>query len=79
MLQQIRHLEEQLLRPDVRKSASDVEALLAEEFIEFGSSGRMFNRQRMIESLKTEPAWLRYRIQRNLPLTIVHEEYRSVV
>jgi hypothetical protein len=52
----LRQLEERLLRPDVRKSAEEVTGLLADEFIEFGSSGRVFNKQQMIESLQHEPA-----------------------
>ena len=35
-------LEEDLLKPEVRKSADRVGRLLADEFIEFGSSGRVF-------------------------------------
>ncbi|MEH2139230.1 nuclear transport factor 2 family protein [Nostoc sp.] len=51
----LRELEERLLQPDVRKSAKDVMDLLADEFIEFGSSGRVFNKQQIIESLQNEP------------------------
>lgn len=47
--------EERLLQPDVRKSAKDVMDLLADEFIEFGSSGRVFNKQQIINSLQNEP------------------------
>ncbi|MDZ8068599.1 MAG: DUF4440 domain-containing protein [Nostoc sp. DedQUE08] len=49
-----RELEERLLQPDVRKSATDIMDLLADEFIEFGSSGRVFNKQQIIESLQNE-------------------------
>lgn len=37
----LRALEEALLQPDVRKS-EELVALLADEFIEFGSSGRVY-------------------------------------
>jgi hypothetical protein len=47
-------LEEQLIYPATRKSAAEIVKLLADEFIEFGSSGRIFNKQQVIESLKTE-------------------------
>jgi hypothetical protein len=57
----LRQLEERLLQPDVRKSAQDVADLLAEEFIEFGSSGHIFNKQQIIEGLQHEPT-----IQRSL-------------
>ncbi|OYE03731.1 nuclear transport factor 2 family protein [Nostoc sp. 'Peltigera membranacea cyanobiont' 232] len=51
----LRELEERLLQADVRKSAKDVMDLLADEFIEFGSSGRVFNKQQIIDSLQNEP------------------------
>ncbi len=51
----LRHLEERLLQPDVRKAAEEVAELLAEEFIEFGSSGRIFHREQIIEGLQSEP------------------------
>ena len=38
----LRTLEERLLQPDVRRSAQAVASLLADEFVEFGSSGRVF-------------------------------------
>ena len=48
----LRQLEERLLQPDVRKSPDAVGELLADEFVEFGSSGRVFNKQQIIESLQ---------------------------
>ena len=48
----LRQLEERLLQPDVRKSPEAVGELLADEFVEFGSSGRVFNKQEIIESLQ---------------------------
>jgi len=50
----LRQLEERLLQPDVRRSATDVAELLADEFIEFGSSGRIFTKQQIIEILRQE-------------------------
>lgn len=49
----LRSLEEQLLQPEIRKSerAGD---LLADEFIEFGSSGRIFDKRSTIASLQQE-------------------------
>jgi hypothetical protein len=52
--QHLRQLEEQLLRPEVRGSTEKVSALLADEFIEFGSSGRVFDRQQIIAALRAE-------------------------
>ena len=44
-----------MLQPDVRKSVKDVALLLADDFVEFGSSGRVYNKQQIIESLQQEP------------------------
>jgi hypothetical protein len=49
----LRILEESLLQPDVRKSAELV-ALLAEEFIEFGSSGRTYTKADLVTVLQAE-------------------------
>jgi hypothetical protein len=51
----LRQLEEHLLQPNVRKSAEEVSELLADEFMEFGSSGRIFDKRHIIESLRIEP------------------------
>jgi hypothetical protein len=51
----LRQLEERLLQPNVRKSAEEVPELLASEFIEFGSSGRIFDKEQIIASLQMEP------------------------
>jgi hypothetical protein len=55
----LRHLEERLLQPDMRKAAEEVAELLTEDFIEFGSSGRIFHREELIESLQSEPTMQR--------------------
>lgn len=49
----LRQLEEALLQPDVRKSAR-VSELLADEFVEFGSSGRTFDKNQIIATLTEE-------------------------
>jgi hypothetical protein len=46
--------EEALLNPAVRKDRSQVEKFLAEDFVEFGSSGRVWTRAGVIELLATE-------------------------
>jgi len=50
----LRGLEEALLKPEVRRSADQVGRLLADDFIEFGSSGRVFDKAQVIEALKQE-------------------------
>lgn len=54
MTENLRELEEQLLRPDVRHSREQVAALLADEFREFGSSGRIYDKQQILEELEDE-------------------------
>ncbi|SFN06564.1 hypothetical protein SAMN05192571_11434 [Pleomorphomonas diazotrophica] len=51
-----RVLELKLHRPEVRRSPDAVRALLADEFIEFGSSGRIYDKASIIEALAGEPA-----------------------
>jgi len=47
-------LEQRLMRPSVRASPDQVAKLLADEFIEFGSSCRVYGRQQIIELLQQE-------------------------
>src|SRR5260370_37284070 len=50
----LRELEERLLQPSVRAAADQVVMLLADEFIEFDSSGRVYNKQQIVELLQQE-------------------------
>lgn len=77
----LRTLEEELLQPDVRKTATRLDALLAEGFIEFGSSGRVFDKQSIIDSLRSEsPVRLSLTDFKALPLGpgVVLTTYRGV-
>jgi hypothetical protein len=77
----LRELEERLLQPALRKSAQVVADLLADEFIEFGSSGRVFNKQQIIENLQNEPATQRAIVEFNtsvLAAGVVLVTYRVV-
>jgi hypothetical protein len=49
----LRGLEELLLQPDVRKSGR-VSELLADGFVEFGSSGRIFSKAQIVAALRAE-------------------------
>lgn len=51
----LRKLEERLLGSEIRRSADDVGELLADDFMEFGSSGRVFNKAQIIAALIREP------------------------
>jgi hypothetical protein len=50
----LQQLEEYLLQPLARKSSQEVSRLLADEFIEFGSSGRIYNKQQTLAALQHE-------------------------
>lgn len=54
---QFRELEESHLRPEIRSSPEALGALLAEDFIEFGSSGRIYDRHAILEALSGEDAF----------------------
>jgi hypothetical protein len=49
-----RRMEERLLHPEVRSSGDELSRLLADDFIEFGSSGAIYNKQQIISSLARE-------------------------
>ena len=50
----LRALEERLLDPAVRADPAQVRALLSPEFIEFGASGRVFDRDAIVATLAAE-------------------------
>jgi hypothetical protein len=52
--QYLRFQEERLIEPATRASPEIIDALLAPEFIEFGSSGRVFDKRQTLESLNDE-------------------------
>ena len=54
--QELKDLEESHLRFDVRSSAESMGALLADEFIEFGSSGRILDRTAVLASISGNAA-----------------------
>ena len=53
LARQLRELEELLLVPDVRKSKRLIE-LLADDFVEFGSSGRVYSKTDVVAVLQAE-------------------------
>jgi hypothetical protein len=48
------HQEKRLLQQETRKSVKEINSMLADTFFEIGSSGRVFNKQQIIEGLQTE-------------------------
>jgi hypothetical protein len=47
-------LENRLLQPEVRHSRAELEKLLAEEFVEFGSTGRVYDLKSIADELSKE-------------------------
>ena len=54
LFEHIMSLEEKLLEPLVRQSRSNLDELLADEFIEFSSSGLTLNKKQIINALSEE-------------------------
>lgn len=50
----IRQLEEKLLQPHIRQSATAVADLLADSFIEYGQSGRIYDKKQTVAGLQIE-------------------------
>ncbi len=55
--EQFYKLENQLLQPEIRKSKDYIDLILADDFIEFGSSGRIYNKRQELEDLPTSPVY----------------------
>ena len=51
---EIRGLEEAFLEAEVRADASQLEPLIADEFVEFGSSGRVWDKASVLKALPAE-------------------------
>lgn len=56
--EQLRQLEQTLLKPAVRRNRARMVELLAEDFLEFGSSGRVWTRETIIDLLTKETAFV---------------------
>jgi hypothetical protein len=54
--QMLRALEEQLLEPSVRASVARLDELIAEDFLEFASIGRAFDKAGIIDGVRAEQA-----------------------
>ena len=51
----LKALEESLLDPTNRRNPELISNLLTEDFLEFGSSGRTFDKSAILEELRNEP------------------------
>jgi hypothetical protein len=52
--QHLQYLEQSLLSPSVRRDRDRVAGMLAEDFVEFGISGKTWTRKQVLEMLGTE-------------------------
>lgn len=83
--EQLLQLEKELLQTDTRRSQERLAALLAEEFIEFGASGKIYNKQQTLKALASEDMSLQInlsnfsarRLAKNLALVTYQSEKRS--
>ena len=55
LTEHLRQLEELLTQPAIRRSAQKLNELLADDFREFGGSGRIFDKQQIIDALQPQP------------------------
>ncbi len=52
----LRCLEERLVNPTTRCSSDELNLLIADDFLEYGSSGKIYNKKQVISSLVKEEA-----------------------
>jgi hypothetical protein len=77
----LRAREEALLDPIVRRDPAQVSALLSEDFLEFGSSGRAWSRQQILDLLAAEtyqPALMRDFECHSITQGVILATYRTV-
>ena len=55
LTEDLRKLEELLAKPQVRHSPEELGRLLADDFREFGGSGRIFDKRQIIDALQNQP------------------------
>lgn len=55
--------EQRLLRPGVRASVEMLDALIADDFVEFASTGRAFGKAEVLARLPREAGRFRYRVE----------------
>lgn len=68
----IYELESSLLQPEVRSSLAKLNELLADDFMEFGSSGLMYNKQNVLERLPSNTDKITYTIE-NFEVKVLSE------
>ena len=66
LTEKLLELEKRLLDPDLRRTPEKLAPLLADDFTEFGSSGRAYDKQRIL-----------FLLRRKAPVRLVIEEFRE--
>lgn len=66
-------LEHRLAKPEVRSDAQKMSELLAADFVEFGASGRRFDKQQTLRLLAGEPDFQPYEIN-DFHLTVLSKK-----
>ncbi|MDF2987101.1 MAG: hypothetical protein K0R50_2611 [Eubacterium sp.] len=56
LISELLSLEESLLKPNIRRSSEALADLIADDFIEIGSSGRVYRKKDIIGTLNSEAA-----------------------
>ena len=78
----IRELELRLLDPTVRSSPAELDRLLADDFVEIGSSGRVWDKQAIVGALRQEEAGTRWAVRsfevKRLAGDLAHATYEVV-
>jgi hypothetical protein len=65
LAEKLLELEKKLLDPDLRRTPERLGPLLADDFMEFGSSGHAYDKQRVL-----------FLLRRQIPARLVIEEFR---
>jgi hypothetical protein len=55
LTEELRKLEESMAQSEIRRSPELLTQLLADDFREFGSSGRVFDKKQIIDLLQEQP------------------------
>jgi hypothetical protein len=71
-IETIRAIEQQLLLPEVRRSREKLEKILGEDFYEIGTSGKVFDRPTIIDTMITESK--RELIMKEFQATVLAED-----
>jgi hypothetical protein len=67
LAEELLELEKKLVDPELRRTPEKLACLLAEDFVEFGSSGHAYDKQRIL-----------FLLRRQVPARLLIEEFRMI-